>query len=107
RLLAGFAALHQVIQPLVDGSAAVDAGAVQGDHAGGGAGEAGVAHLVGLVAEATFVQVLAALDILHAAADVFGRHGEAGVPRRPQCHDLADRHRDIGVVALRAVAPAA
>src|SRR5262249_35979735 len=100
----------QVIEAAANGLAValaleVDAGAVEGDDAGGGAGESR-RPAERLVAEAARVRVLAALDVIDATIARGDRHADAGVTRRPQGHDLADGDRQIGVAPARLVAPA-
>src|SRR5262249_1066994 len=63
--------------------ALVDAGAEEGDDAGRGAGETGVAAERRLIAEATGPGVWAALDVFDALVGGALRYGDAGVARRP------------------------
>ena len=46
------------------------------------------------------------LDVFDAAIDRLARHEQAGVARGTQGHDLANRHRNVGVASLRLIAPA-
>ncbi len=59
-----------------------------------------------LVHEAA-VGVLAPLDVIDAAVDRLPGHVEPRVSGRPQGHHLADGHREVGVVPLGQVSPAA
>ncbi len=97
--------LHQVVEALFDLRPFVDAGAVQRDDAGGRARKQALSALHH-VHEAA-VGVLAALDVVDAAVDRLVGHEQAGVPRGPQGHHLADGDRDVGVAPLRLIAPAA
>src|ERR1019366_10288621 len=84
----------------------VDAGAVQRDAAGGGRGESR-RPVAGLVFEPAAVRVLTFFDIFRAFARGVRGDGDPRVARCPQSHDLADRHRQIGVPRAGLVAPAA
>src|SRR5262249_3606859 len=103
---------EQIFYSAVYLSAFVDAGALEGGDAGGGASEADTEWSAGRghVAEAA-VPVssddLAFLDVLDAL--VHGRFSDvdAGVAGRAQGHDLADGHGDVGFLGHRVVAPAA
>ena len=53
------------------------------------------------------IGILAAPDEFDALVHRALRHLDACVPRRPQRHDLAYRHRDVGRLLLRLIPPAA
>ena len=77
----------------------------QRHHAGGRAGKFAAAPLQH-VHEAA-VGILAAFDVVHAAIDGLIGDVDAGIAGRSQSHDLADRHRDVGLFGARLVPPTA
>src|SRR5260370_1300198 len=94
----------EIIEAFADRISLVDAGAIQGDDAGSGAGESRLAA-ERLITEPARL-VLAALDVIDAFVSSLNRHGDARVARRAQGHDLAYGHGQIRVHGARLIAPA-
>src|SRR5207245_4625923 len=100
---------HQVGQTQLDLDSRVDARAVEGRDSRGGAGERLVveAGVLQPIAKPPLAAVLAALDVIDTAIHTRLRHVDPRVAGCPQGHDLADRDRDIAVLANGKVTPAA
>src|SRR5207244_3777950 len=81
----------------------IDAGTVQGHQAGSAASKLSDTAVL-LIAEPALA-ILTILDITRAAIHGRFRHIKARIARRPQRHDLANRHGHICVPARGLVAP--
>ena len=96
----------EVFQPVAHGVVVVDPGVLQAGHTGGRAG-VGRAAAAQHVAEAPVLGVLAAAHVADGAVDGFFGNADPGVAGAAQRHDLGDGDRQVRVVGLGMVAPAA